>query len=110
MPVCDQPFTPIYDIQGSGATAAITGNVVTEGIVVGDFQTSAGILGFYIQDAAGDGDTATSDGIFVVTGATDNTVSAGDSVHVLSLIHIYADKKDSDSVNQRHQRAILLYR
>ena len=82
VPVCDQPFTPIYDIQGSGATAAITGNVVTEGIVVGDFQTSAGILGFYIQDAAGDGDTATSDGIFVVTGATDNTVSAGDSVHV----------------------------
>jgi len=82
VPVCDQAFTPIYQIQGSGATAAITGSVVTEGVVVGDFQTSAGLQGFYIQDPTGDANTATSDGIFVFTGATDNTVSAGDSVHV----------------------------
>ena len=82
VPVCDQTFTPIYQIQGSGAMAAITGSVVTEGVVVGDFQTSAGIEGFYIQDATGDANAATSDGIFVYTGATDNTVNAGDSVHV----------------------------
>ncbi len=82
VPVCDQAFTPIYTIQGSGATAAVTGSVVTEGVVVGDFQTSAGIQGFYIQDATGDANAATSDGIFVFTGTTDNTVSAGDSVHV----------------------------
>ena len=82
VPICDQPFTPIYQIQGSGATAAVTGAVVTEGIVVGDFQTSAGLEGFFIQDPTGDANTATSDGIFVYTGATDNTVNAGDSVHV----------------------------
>jgi predicted extracellular nuclease len=82
VPICDQAFTPIYQIQGSGATAAITGNVTTEGVVVGDFQTSAGLQGFYIQDPTGDANTATSDGIFVFTGATDNTVSAGDYVRV----------------------------
>ncbi|HMT20087.1 MAG TPA: ExeM/NucH family extracellular endonuclease, partial [Promineifilum sp.] len=82
VPICDQTFTPIYQIQGSGAAAAITGNVTTEGIVVGDFQTSAELQGFYIQDATGDGDATTSDGIFVHTGTTDNTVSAGDSVRV----------------------------
>ncbi|WP_374688944.1 ExeM/NucH family extracellular endonuclease [Promineifilum sp.] len=82
VPVCDQPFTPIYDIQGIGATTPIPGPVVTEGVVVGDFQTSAGIQGFYIQEPAGDADPATSNGIFVYTGATDNTVSAGDAVHV----------------------------
>ena len=36
--VCNQPFTPIYSIQGSGSSAAITGNVTTEGVVVGDFE------------------------------------------------------------------------
>ena len=76
------PVEPIYNIQGSGSSAAITGVVTTEGIVVGDFQTSAGIQGFYMQDATGDGNDATSDGIFVFTGATDNTVSAGDCVRV----------------------------
>ncbi len=35
-----------------------------------------------MQDPTGDGNTATSDGIFVYTGATGNTVSAGDAVHV----------------------------
>ena len=81
---CVLPYTPIYDIQGSGTSAAITGNVTTQGVVVGDFEgpTSAGLQGFYLQDAAGDGDVATSDGIFVFTGNTDNNLSAGDVVRV----------------------------
>lgn len=80
-PVCSQTFTPIYSIQGSGSTAAITGNVTTQGVVVGDFETAAGLQGFYIQDPTGDGDPATSDGLFVFTG-TANTVNAGDVVRV----------------------------
>ena len=80
---CVHTFTPIYDIQGSGATAAITGNVTTAGVVVGDFEGGAAVSGFYIQDAAGDGDPATSDGIFVYTGGGNaNTVSAGEFVRV----------------------------
>ena len=74
-------FTPIYAIQGSGLSAAITGTVSTEGVVVGDFEGSAAASGFYIQDLNGDGDPATSDGIFVYTGAT-NLVSVGQVVRV----------------------------
>ena len=78
---CDDPFTPIYDIQGSGPIAAITGPVTTEGIVVGDFEGTAAGSGFYIQDPTGDGSAATSDGIFVLTN-NQNLASAGDLVRV----------------------------
>jgi predicted extracellular nuclease len=80
-PECDDVFTPIYAIQGSGASAAITGTVVTEGVVVGDFEGAAAASGFYIQDPTGDGNAATSDGIFVFTGSS-NLVAAGDYVRV----------------------------
>jgi hypothetical protein len=78
---CDGPFTPAYAIQGSGLAAAITGNVTTEGVVVGDFAGAGGLQGFYLQDETGDGNPATSDGIFVFTGAAD-PVSAGQVVRV----------------------------
>ena len=54
---CRVPFTPIYAIQGAGATAALTGPVTTQGVVVGDFEGAGSnfIRGFYIQDPAGDG-------------------------------------------------------
>lgn len=74
-------YTPIYAIQGIGPAAAITGTVSTKGVVVGDFEGSAAASGFYIQDLSGDGDTATSDGIFVFTGSS-NLVSPGQVVRV----------------------------
>jgi predicted extracellular nuclease len=79
--VCSQSFTPIYTIQGSGAATTIPGNVTTQGVVVGDFEGTASASGFYIQDQAGDGNPATSDGIFVFTGAS-NLVSLGEVVRV----------------------------
>ncbi|MEI2689457.1 MAG: ExeM/NucH family extracellular endonuclease [Anaerolineae bacterium] len=81
---CSQSFTPIYNIQGSGLSAAITGAVTTQGVVVGDFELPGGtgqIRGFYLQDVAGDGNPATSDGIFVFTGGADTT-SLGQVVRV----------------------------
>jgi len=80
---CTQPFTPIYSIQGSGLSAAITGTVTTAGVVAGDFDgpTNAGLQGFYLQDSTGDGDAATSDGIFVYTGDA-TVVAAGELVRV----------------------------
>jgi predicted extracellular nuclease len=78
---CLAPFTPISAIQGSGPTAAITGAVTTQGVVVGDFEGSAANSGFFIQDPVGDGDVATSDGIFVFTGAG-NAVASGQVVRV----------------------------
>ncbi len=79
--VCTTPFTPIYTIQGSGLSTPIPGIVTTKGVVVGDFEGTAAASGFYIQDLAGDGDPATSDGIFVFTGSS-NLVSPGEVVRV----------------------------
>ncbi|HEY5981971.1 MAG TPA: ExeM/NucH family extracellular endonuclease [Anaerolineales bacterium] len=80
--ICLVAFTPIYDIEGSGAAAAITGAVTTQGVVVGDYEGASPTLrGFYMQDLTGDGDPATSDGIFVFHGSTDS-VSVGDVVRV----------------------------
>ena len=78
---CTLSYTAIPAIQGSGNAAAITGNVSTEGVVVGRI-TGGSNQGFYLQDATGDGDAATSDGIFVYTGATSAAVAIGDEVRV----------------------------
>ncbi len=78
--VCSD-YTPIYTIQGSGLSAAMTGNVSTKGVVVGDFEGTAAASGFYIQDLTGEGNPATSDGIFVFTGSS-NLVSVGQVVRV----------------------------
>ena len=79
---CTAPFTPIYSIQGSGLNAAITGTVSTKGVVVGDFEgVSPALRGFFLQDLTGDGDSATSDGIFVFEGNA-NTLNLGDVVFV----------------------------
>lgn len=84
---CARVYTPIPAIQGAGATAAVTGLVTTRGVVVGDYEypgsgpTSAALRGFYLQDAAGDGDPDTSDGLFVFN-ANDNSVGLGDVVVV----------------------------
>src|SRR3954451_9432150 len=67
--VCTDPVTAIPAVQGAGDTAAITGTVTVRGVVVGDFEgASPALRGFYLQDPAGDGDPATSDGIFVFDG------------------------------------------
>jgi uncharacterized protein len=81
--LCGAPYTPIFTIQGSGATTPLAGSVVsTEGVVVGDFEGSSPALrGFYLQDPDGDGDETTSDAIFVFNG-NDDDVSLGDRVRV----------------------------
>jgi uncharacterized protein len=57
----------IYELQEGGAkynpSATPSAARTVAGIVVGDFQT--GLDGFYLQDETGDGNPATSDGIFV---------------------------------------------
>ncbi len=79
--VCAQPYTPVYQIQGSGLATPIPGTVTTMGVVVGDFEGIASQQGFYLQDAVGDSDPATSDGIFVFTGSS-NLVTPGQMVRV----------------------------
>ncbi|TAK02400.1 MAG: ExeM/NucH family extracellular endonuclease [Chloroflexota bacterium] len=83
---CQQPYTPIHAIQGDGLGTPIPGTVTTQGVVVGDYEgpTSGGLQGFYLQaaDADVDANPATSEGIFVYTGNTDNGLSAGHVVRV----------------------------
>lgn len=67
-------------VQGDGDATPLSGQtVIVEGVVIGDFQGTGGYGGFTLQDA-GDGDAATSDGIFVASTATD--VAEGDRVAV----------------------------
>ncbi|WP_374968806.1 ExeM/NucH family extracellular endonuclease [Terrabacter sp. BE26] len=80
---CEAATTPIPAIQGSDDTAAVTGSVTTRGVVVGDYEgPSPALRGFFIQDPTGDGDPATSDGIFVFEGSNADTVEVGDLVTV----------------------------
>ncbi len=95
---CDQPHTAIAAIQGSGPTAAITGTVTTQGVVVGDYEgPSPALRGFYIQDPLGDGDAATSDGIFVFNADSDS-VSLGDVVRVTANAGEYQGQTQLASV------------
>ncbi len=55
----------IYTIQGSGSISPLVGQIVASSGVV----TKRVNNGFYMQDQAGDGNLATSDGIFVFTGS-----------------------------------------
>ncbi|MDH3373551.1 MAG: ExeM/NucH family extracellular endonuclease [Gammaproteobacteria bacterium] len=85
--------TPIYEVQGSGASSPLTGQaVVVEGVVTGDFQDGDGddtrnLGGFYIQNLP-DADFATSDGVFVFDGGNPSVdVNAGDFVRVDGVVN-----------------------
>ena len=60
--------------------------MLTRGVVVGDFEgPSPTLRGFYIQDAAGDGNNLTSDGLFVFNGNA-NAVSLGQVAAVTGTV------------------------
>lgn len=87
----------IYHIQGDGATSPYLGQAVTvPGVVVADFQAGDEMEGFFMQDPAGDGDSLTSDGIFVYS--TD-VVSDGDWVEVSGLVDEYNQMTQIDTVS-----------
>ncbi|NCP88541.1 hypothetical protein GW829_14365, partial [bacterium] len=89
--ITNDDLTPIYTIQGSDlATTLPAGTYITEGVVVGDYEggVSPQIRGFYIQDATGDANSATSDGLFVYNGSNDN-VADGDLVRVTGTVSEY---------------------
>ncbi len=92
---CGDPATFIHDVQGSGASSPEVGNThVIEGVVVGDFQTSAHLRGFFVQeeDADADADPATSEGIFVYDGSSPAVdVAVGDVVRVEGEVAEYYD-------------------
>ncbi|MDC8771948.1 ExeM/NucH family extracellular endonuclease [Roseateles albus] len=78
-------FTPIYSIQGSGDKSPLVGSTVSTGGVV-TYLTPAG---FYLQDRLGDGDSSTSDGVFVYTGSAPS-VSVGQELRLNGLVAEFA--------------------
>jgi uncharacterized protein len=79
--------TPIHDVQGATDTSPLGGQTVTvEGVVVGDYQLSSQLSGFYVQeeDADADSNPATSEGVFVFGGGT--AVNTGDVVRVTGKV------------------------
>jgi predicted extracellular nuclease len=97
--VCGDPFTSTYDVQGTGDASPLVGTVVSvEGVVTGDFQGSDELAGFFIQDLSGDGDPATSDGVFVYApGGAD--VVVGEHVRVRGTVSEYNGLTEIGYVN-----------
>lgn len=92
---CFDPATAIHAIQGSGPASPEVGNLHTiEGVVVGDFQdVSTQLRGFFLQEEESDwdGDSATSEGIFVFDPALTLDVALGDVVRVQGTVTEFFD-------------------
>ena len=82
--------TPIGQVQGSGSASPFEGERVTVHGVVTAIQRTGADAGFYLQDAAGDGDASTSDGIYVRMSAQaagwQDTVSVGTRAAATGLV------------------------
>jgi predicted extracellular nuclease len=76
----EQSTVPIYDIQGAGHISPfVDQKVTTTGVV-----TAIAFNGYYIQDPVGDGDPATSDGMFVFE--TGSKPEVGDAVQLTEFV------------------------
>ncbi len=93
---CGTAATPIHSIQGSGLTSPLVGQIVdVEGIVVGPFQGSSKLNGFFLEEptATQDGDPATSEGIFVFSSTM--PVAAGDRVRLRGTVQEFSSAAGS---------------
>ena len=80
--IVNDDIIPVYAVQGSGMTSPFAGQQVrTQGIV-----TAIDSNGYYIQDANGDGNTATSDGVFIFTSTAPTGVAIGDLIQVTGTV------------------------
>jgi VCBS repeat-containing protein len=94
--VNDDPIAlAIYEIQGEGHSSAYAGQtVITHGIV-----TATDTNGFYLQDALGDGNSRTSDAVFVFTG-TAAAVAVGDALTLTGVVQEFSGAEGSLSVTE----------
>ncbi|MDD2739740.1 MAG: ExeM/NucH family extracellular endonuclease [Methylomonas lenta] len=81
---CGQTATLISAVQGAGAVSPVNGSVQqVEAIVTANFQGSANLNGFFLQQPEVDTNPATSEGLFV---ASNLSVSIGDRVRVVGTV------------------------
>src|SRR5690606_16480 len=77
-------------VQGRGDASPLLGQEVTvEGVVTGNFARHLG--GWFVQDD-GDGDPATSDGLFVVSDLDEPGLRAGDRVRLQGRVVEHGDR------------------
>ncbi len=83
---CGAAVQPIHDVQGSTDETPRAGEQVTvRGVVVGDFQASDQLGGFFIQEPRADDDPETSEGLFIFA-PQGLEVAVGDLVQVSGRI------------------------
>jgi predicted extracellular nuclease len=99
---CGDEAVFIHHVQGSGLSSPWDGTpgVILEGVVVGDFQESDELSGFFLQeeDSDADGDPQTSDGIFVYTNGFGPDVEEGDVVRVQGTVNEFFDQTELTSI------------
>ena len=89
----------IHDIQGDGHLSPLAGTMVQAPGIVTAVRAFGSARGFWMQDAAPDGDAATSEGIFVFTASSTPNVQPGDGVTVTGTVtEFYPDAPPVDSV------------
>ena len=99
--VCGGSATLIHEVQGSGASSPLVGQMhVVEAVVVGDFQGSGQLGGYFLQeeDAQADADPMTSEGVFVSHAGVD--VNMGDVVRVRGTVAEAFGQTQIGSVDQ----------
>ena len=85
--VCE--IIPIYDVQSANHLSPFEGQrIVTAGVV-----TAVAFNGFYVQDPDGDGDDATSDGMFVFDTRSFKP-AVGDMVRLLDFVEEFSQFSD----------------
>lgn len=87
LPVCDaETITPIHDVQGDGFSSPVAGDVVTvRGVVT---FANGDLGGIFVEEEPSDvdGDTATSEGIYVNLGGTADEFTPGQTVEATGRV------------------------
>ncbi len=97
----DVALVKIYDIQGAGHKSSYVGGAVgssgnsgTVRVNVEGVVTAIAANGFYMQDATGDGNVNTSDGIFVFTNTSGTNYTAGQALSVGNTVRVLGARVD----------------
>jgi predicted extracellular nuclease len=107
--------TRISIIQGSGATAALTGEQTIEGIVTRTFIGANGLSGFFVQeeDADADSDPTTSEAIFVYNVAADAvglvTPNQGDKVNITGTVVDFVSTLSGVTTSLTEMKTLIRY-
>ncbi|WP_347330663.1 ExeM/NucH family extracellular endonuclease [Marinimicrobium locisalis] len=89
---CGDPATRLHAIQGDGDASPLANTEVSiEAVVVGLFQGSDALGGFFVQerDSLTDDNPLTSEGVFVYTGRASRDLAMGDLVRVSGSVSEY---------------------